>query len=115
MFATKNVDFSCAGALRIKHVSEDNLGVYETISLGGKDKDGSEKMKWQNIRSGFKVLKTNIVVSMQAEGNCCWEYYAGERFRGEVADVVGEHTPEFGPISVKKKGCEYEYYEYHDD
>ena len=45
---------------------------------------------------------------MEGDGNCCWEYYQTARFGGKVVDVVGAHTPEFEPISVKKKICEAE-------
>ena len=81
------------------------MGEFQTLNLGGKNKDGSERTDWPNIRVGYKVLETNVIISLEGEGNCCWRIYEKKGFQGEHEDVSGKHFPEFQAISVKKRGC----------
>ena len=108
---TRTRDFVCEGSLRIVHASQENLGEFQTTSLGG---DG--KKKWPNIRKGFAAeLKTNTIIRMEGVGNCCWDIYSRKGHSGEKKELDSgdPYNVEFQPISIRKKNCPVSYDEYY--
>ena len=92
----------CTGSLILKHSNAEAIGDYRKIYL-------SEKNEYVNIRRKFPILKVNIVLGLEAEGNCCWELFPVPKYRGKKSqEIWPEHPrlPEFIPISAKKKTCD---------
>ena len=79
-------------------MNKHELGEFETLSLGEKNTDGSERVEWPNIRVGFQVLRNNIIISLERESNCGWEIYEKEEYQGEDERVYGKHFPGVQPI-----------------
>ena len=53
----------------------------KNITLGG------ERQEYPNLKKGFPVLRTNIVLHVEAYGCVCWKAYDRPRFAGINATI----------------------------
>ena len=95
----------CTGALKIVHANVHELGNFHGLRLsatGGINQDG----EYRNIKRGFSILQTNIVIQMITIGNCCWETYEKQKFTGAKQYIYySEYYPDFQPSSIKNFDC----------
>jgi len=94
-------DESCGGSLKIVHAKENDLGSIQEINLGG------TKTKYRNLKRGFPVLKTNVVLHVEAYGCFCWEMYDNPNYVGNKAEINPGDRQYLNiiPVSVKKVEC----------
>jgi len=96
---------SCVGYLKIVHASKTALFDYKHIRLGG------AKKEYPYLNSGFRILKRNVIIHVDAS-DCCWELYERSTFKGakQSVDPGGKIYTEFKPSSAKQVICKsYDY------
>ena len=98
---------STGGSLRIIHANENDIRGRKHITFL------SNKDKYSNLRRDFPILKTNIVLYVEAAGCSCWEIYDHPGFVGTKQDIdPGDRTYlKRKPVSVRPVKCE----EYDDE
>ena len=77
---SKQQNLECVGSLIITHSNIKSLGDYKKIRLPG----GNTKMAFPWLIKGYKVLRQNVVIQLEGEGNCCWEIFDRPNFRNEA-------------------------------
>ena len=98
----KKTNDKCDGSLFITHSNINSLSDYKRARL-------HERIEYPNLRRGFKIFKQNVIIQLEAEGNCCWEVYPRKKFGGANKQDIKpgiSYYPEFPPRSVRKKDCE---------
>ena len=110
IFATKEIDTDCGGSLRISHAKQYDLAEGNDIRLGGKRKD------YPNLRKGFRVLRENVVLHVEAYGCDCWEIYNNPHFRGKKEDIVPgyRHYLNVRTGSIRKIVCKWDENDFDD-
>ena len=91
----------CDGLLVVTHLNTASLGDYRKIYL-------SEKNEYLNLKKRFRILKKNIIINIEAKGNCCWELFPRPKYVGKQKQEINPnktYLPTFQAKSAKKKKC----------
>merc|ERR1719288_149953 len=71
--------YQCNGSLIISH--EDDKNELGKLVLNGRP--NTSLHMFSNIKRKYAVIRNRDIFCLQISGDCCWELYSKNRFKGE--------------------------------
>ena len=96
--------YQCNGSLIISH--EDDKNELGKLVLNGRP--NTSLHRFPNIKRKYAVIRNRDIFCLTISGDCCWELYSKNRFKGERQIIYPSDDlfyPDFQPLSIKKLDC----------